>query len=40
MNVVVTGVLYAVIAKNKTEAAVTEDTEEEEELDLADIQIF
>ena len=40
VNVVVTGVLYAVIAKNKTEAAVTEDTEEEEELDLADIQIF
>ncbi len=40
VNVVVTGVLYAVIAKNKTEAAVTEDTEEEEELDMADIQIF
>ena len=40
VNVVVTGVLYAVIAKNKTEAAVTEDTEEEEELIWQYIQIF
>lgn len=40
VNVVVTGCLYAVIAKNKTAESFTEDMEEEEEPDLEDIQIF
>lgn len=40
VNVIVTGLVYAVIAKNKVAEVVTDETEEEEEPDLDDIQIF
>mgnify|MGYP004580462349 CR=1 FL=1 len=42
VNVIVTGLVYAIIAKNKPAEAKTsdDDMEDEEELDLSDIQIF
>ena len=40
VNVVVTGCLYAVIAKNKGNEGFADEREEEEEPDLEDIQIF
>lgn len=39
VNVLVTGILYAILAKNKT-GEVAEESEEEEELNMDDIQIF
>ena len=40
VNVLVTGILYAILAKDKTGEAVDEAEEEEEELNMDDIQIF
>jgi PTS system fructose-specific IIC component len=40
VKVVVTGGLYAVIAKNKGNGVSADEIEEEEEPDLEDIQIF
>lgn len=40
VNVIVTGILYAIIAKDRTDEVMAEDAEEEEELDLDSIQIF
>ena len=40
VNVVVTGTLYAVIAKNKVEDVTNVEEEEEPDLELDDIQIF
>ena len=42
VNVIVTGLVYAIIAKNKPAEAKTsdDDMEDEDELDLSDIQIF
>lgn len=40
VNVLVTGLVYAVIAKPRTEEVMEEDEEEEEELDLDMVQVF
>ena len=40
VNVLVTGILYAILAKDKTGETGAEVEEEEEELNMDDIQIF
>ncbi len=40
VNVIVTGLVYGIIAKDKTKAVTEEKEEEEEDIDMDDIQIF